>query len=110
MNHLAKPIIITIIVVIFIFLFIHFRKNKETYSDAAYTQLMATDAQDTYLTGDAVNHMNPYVYNYYSSPFDVYTPYPYLPYFNSAYSDYGVYDYPYATSIYSSRLPRRYRY
>ena len=66
-------IIIVAVLLVIVLLILFFKNTKEGYSPAALTQLVAKDPQDTYLTGDAWQHM---YYPY--SPYDAYVwGYPY---------------------------------
>jgi hypothetical protein len=76
--------LIFILIIAFMFL-----KNREPYSQAAITQLIAKGPQDTYLTGDAYKYIPPYGYYGY---------YPYL--------RYGGYHSGYPWNI-STRIGRR---
>ena len=89
-----------VLITIILFLFAQYKKT-ENYSDGAYTQLVAKDVQDTYLTGDAWKYIPIYDYTYSYTPYNFsFYPYTYYPY------RYRPYYWPIRSQ---RRLRRRYR-
>lgn len=56
---------ILLLIVIGIFIFFIIRNKKETYSQAAITQLIAKGPQDAYLSADAIKYIPPIYYTGY---------------------------------------------
>ena len=71
------PNIIIVLLVVLLILYLY-KTDKEHYGEGALIQLMAKGPQDTYLTGDAWQHMYyPYFDPYYSYVHGFRSPYPY---------------------------------
>lgn len=76
----AVPILVILVIIVIIGINYIYR-NSEKFSQGAWTQLVAKDPQDSYLTGDAWKYYPNYVYGY--PPYDAYGYYPYAdPYVN----------------------------